>query len=55
MPTRGFSSLKFIPGKNNEIIALKSEEIGDKMVSFILIFDINGKIILPETKIGDEK
>lgn len=32
-PTRGFSTLKFIPGRPNEIVAIKSEESGEKQRS----------------------
>jgi len=56
IPTHGFSSFKFIPGTNDRIIlALKSEEIGSKTASYITAFNIDGTIILPETKIADHK
>ncbi|GFN81946.1 soluble calcium-activated nucleotidase 1 [Plakobranchus ocellatus] len=55
-PTHGFSSFKFIPGTGDNIIAaLKSEEDKGKIASYILAFNVNGKILLPETKIGDVK
>ena len=55
-PTHGFSSFKFIPGTNhNIIVALKSEEDGNNKATYILVFSIDGKILLPETKIGDKK
>lgn len=55
-PTHGFSSFKFIPGTNhNMIVALKSEEDGDNKATYILVFNIDGKILVPETKIGDKK
>lgn len=38
------------------IVALKSEENQGKTASFIMAFDIDGQILLPETKIdGDFK
>jgi len=56
IPTHGFSSFKFIPGTNDRIIlALKSEEIGSKTASYITAFNIDGTIILPETKVADHK
>lgn len=55
IPTRGFSTLKFIPGLPNEIIAIKTEESGSSMKSYITIFNLDGKIIVPETFIMDEK
>ncbi|EFC45878.1 apyrase family protein [Naegleria gruberi] len=55
-PARGFSSVKFIPGRPNEIVAVKSEETDDAIRSYIMVFDIaTNKILLPETKIIDEK
>lgn len=55
-PTHGFSSFKFIPGtRDSVIIALKSEEDGGKIASYILAFDLNGNLVMPETKIGDVK
>ena len=55
-PTHGFSSFKFIPGTNhNVIVALKSEEDGDSKATYIMVFNIDGTIILDETKIGDKK
>lgn len=53
-PTRGFSSFKFLPNSNdNIIVALKSEE-NDELHSqnaFITVFNIDGTVLLPETEI----
>lgn len=55
-PTRGFSSMKFVPGRSHEIIALKTEELGEQMVSYVMVFDwMTREILLPETKIDSEK
>ncbi|KAK4026327.1 soluble calcium-activated nucleotidase 1 [Daphnia magna] len=56
-PTHGFSSFKFVPNTHDKlIVALKSEENQGKTASFIMAFDIDGQILLPETKIdGDFK
>ncbi|KAL0476609.1 calcium-activated nucleotidase [Acrasis kona] len=54
-PTRGFSSFKFIPGRPNEIIAVKSEEIGEEMQSFVTVFNLDGKVLMEETRIAGEK
>ncbi|KHJ89468.1 Apyrase [Oesophagostomum dentatum] len=56
--TRGFSAFQFIPGTNDEVIvALKTEEIpGKSMSSYIMVFTVDGEIILDETRIpGDFK
>ena len=51
---RGFSSFKFIPGLNDEvIIALKTLEYKGTTKSFITVFKINGKILLPDTIISE--
>ena len=55
-PTHGFSSFKFVPDTNdNVIVALKSEEDNGKISSYIMAFTLDGDIILDETKIGDHK
>ena len=57
-PTHGFSSFKFVPNTHDKlIVALKSEENQGKTSSYIMAFDIDGTILLPETKIdgGDYK
>ena len=51
-PTHGFSSFKFLPDSgDNIIVALKSEEDDGNVSSYILAFDLTGKILLPETLI----
>lgn len=56
IPTHGYSSFKFIPGTNDQIIvALKSEEDKGVTATYIVVFDINGNIILPEVKVADMK
>lgn len=55
-PTHGFSSFKFVPGTGDQIIvALKSEEDSGKIATYIMAFTFDGRILLPETKIGDVK
>jgi len=56
IPTHGFSSFKFVPGtKDSVIVALKSEEIEGKVATYLMVFNIDGIVIYPETKIGDRK
>lgn len=56
IPSHGFSSFKFIPGSEDEvIIAIKSEELKGSVSSYAMAFKIDGKILMPETKIGDIK
>ncbi|XP_055375316.1 soluble calcium-activated nucleotidase 1 [Condylostylus longicornis] len=51
-PTHGYSSFKFIPGTDDQIIvALKTEEVNGKTATFISVFDVNGGIILEEEKV----
>ncbi|XP_072299379.1 soluble calcium-activated nucleotidase 1 [Eucyclogobius newberryi] len=55
-PTHGFSSFKFVPNTDDQIIlALKSEEDAGKIASYIMAFTLDGRVLLPETKIGDVK
>ncbi|KAM9784917.1 soluble calcium-activated nucleotidase 1 [Syngnathus typhle] len=54
--THGFSSFKFVPNTDDQIIlALKSEEDAGKIATYIVAFTLDGRILLPETKIGDVK
>ncbi|MEQ2177527.1 hypothetical protein GOODEAATRI_004529 [Goodea atripinnis] len=56
LPTHGFSSFKFVPNTDDQIIvALKSEEDAGKIATYITAFTLDGRILLPETKIGDVK
>lgn len=55
-PTHGFSSFKFVPNTDDQIVlALKSEEDAGKVATYIMAFTLDGRILLPETKIGDVK
>ena len=54
--THGFSSFKFIPGTEDRLfVALKTEEDRGTIRSYITAFDLNGKQLLEETLIGDNK
>lgn len=56
LPTHGFSSFKFVPNTDDEIIvALKSEEVEGVTGAYIMAFTKQGKILMKETKIGDYK
>uniref|UniRef100_UPI0037E82C24 soluble calcium-activated nucleotidase 1b isoform X1 n=1 Tax=Semicossyphus pulcher TaxID=241346 RepID=UPI0037E82C24 len=55
-PTRGFSSFKFVPDTDDQIIvALKSEEDAGRIATYIIAFTLDGRVLMPETKIGDVK
>ncbi|XP_056135599.1 soluble calcium-activated nucleotidase 1b isoform X2 [Lampris incognitus] len=55
-PTHGFSSFKFIPDTDDQVVlALKSEEDAGKIATYIMAFTLDGRVLLPETKIGDVK
>lgn len=55
-PTHGFSSFKFVPGTKDQIIvALKSEEDAGKIATYMIAFTLDGRVLMPETKIGDVK
>ncbi|KAJ3426599.1 soluble calcium-activated nucleotidase [Anaeramoeba flamelloides] len=52
-PEKGFSSFKFVPGRPDEMVILKTVEVDDKTESYISVVNfLNKKILLPETKIG---
>ncbi|XP_019744910.1 soluble calcium-activated nucleotidase 1b isoform X1 [Hippocampus comes] len=55
-PTHGFSSFKFVPDTDDQIIlALKSKEDAGRIASYIVAFTLDGQLLMPETKIGDVK
>ncbi|XP_064556430.1 apyrase [Drosophila montana] len=50
--THGFSSFKFLPNTEDSIIvALKTEELNGKTSTFVTAFSVEGKTLLPETRI----
>ncbi|KAJ7315898.1 hypothetical protein JRQ81_002060 [Phrynocephalus forsythii] len=56
IPTHGFSSFKFIPDTDDQIIvALKSEEDAGHVATYITAFTLDGRCLLPETRIGSVK
>ncbi|KAL1116325.1 hypothetical protein AAG570_005820 [Ranatra chinensis] len=56
LPTHGFSSFKFIPGTNDEVIvALKTSEVEGSTATYVMAFTIRGQILMGETKVGDFK
>eukprot|EP00794_Sanderia_malayensis_P009143 gene9143-10116_t len=55
-PTHGFSSLKFVPGTNDDIIvALRTVEDAGQISTYIMVFDVNGTIIMDEQLVGNDK
>lgn len=55
-PTHGFSSFKFVPDTDDQIIlALKSEEDAGTVATYMIAFTLDGRVLMPETKIGDVK
>ena len=56
IPGRGFSSCKFIPGTEDRLmVGLRTEEVGPVVATYITVFDIQGRILLSDTKIGNRK
>lgn len=54
IPTHGFSSFKFVPGTNdNVIVALKSEEDGSHIATYCTVFTLDGKVLMSEQRVGD--
>ena len=56
VPSHGFSSCKFVPGTDDELmVALKSEEVEGRVATYIMAFTIGGEVVMAEEKIGDRK
>jgi len=56
IPSHGFSAFVFVPYRENEIIALKTEEVDGTIATYIMAYDLeDGRQLLEETNIGDVK
>jgi soluble calcium-activated nucleotidase 1 len=55
IPTHGFSSFVILPFREDEIVALKTEEFGDTIATYMTVFTLDGQILLEEETIGDVK
>lgn len=54
--THGFSSFKFIPGTDDNLfVALKTEEDKGTIRSYIVAYDIHGRMLMDEIIIGNNK
>ena len=54
--SRGFSSFKFVPNtKDHVFVALKTVEVGTQVESYIGVYNINGRVLLQEDFICNEK
>eukprot|EP00727_Mastigamoeba_balamuthi_P001051 m51a1_g10943 nucleoside diphosphate phosphatase, putative (400) ;mRNA; r:187979-189560 len=53
--THGFSSCKFVPFREDEIVALKTMEYQGVTKSYITVLRTNGDILMPESYIADNK
>jgi len=54
--TRGFSSIVFLPGREFELIALKSEEFEERIASYITVLNVEtGEVLMEEEYIGNIK
>jgi len=55
--TRGFSTLKFVPGTNDDVaIALKTTEMDDVVQTYVTVFEVEtGAALLPDQLIDDDK
>lgn len=56
IPSHGFSAFAFVPHRENEVVALKTEELEGKISTYITVFDLETQTeLMAETKIGDIK
>lgn len=51
IPTHGFSAFKFMPHRPDEIVALKTKEFQGSIDTYIMVFNLEGKILMEETKL----
>lgn len=55
IPTHGFSSIKAIPGRPKELVALKSEENSGRLKTYVMVFTLDGEILMDEQLVEDDK
>jgi len=56
IPTHGFSSFKFIPGRKGEVVALKTVEYASTVEAYMMVFQLQSReVLMQETRIGDKK
>lgn len=55
IPTHGFSAFQFVPFRETEIVALKTEEYKDKISTFLTVFDLSGAVLMEEQHVGNVK
>lgn len=54
IPTRGYSSFKFVPGTNEKlIIALKTEEDSGETRSYVTLIDTSGNVLIKDIQISN--
>eukprot|EP00697_Spironema_sp_BW2_P008222 gnl/Spiro4/22740_TR11232_c0_g1_i1.p1 gnl/Spiro4/22740_TR11232_c0_g1~~gnl/Spiro4/22740_TR11232_c0_g1_i1.p1 ORF type:complete len:483 (+),score=116.53 gnl/Spiro4/22740_TR11232_c0_g1_i1:77-1525(+) len=54
-PDRVFSSFKFIPGRPEEILAIKTVTAGDRHATYMVVFNLYGEILMDEKYIVNER
>lgn len=54
-PTHGFSTFQFVPFREHEVVALKTQEHQDKINTYIMVFDLEGRVLMEETLVGNVK
>eukprot|EP00741_Cyanophora_paradoxa_P010432 tig00000037_g10087.t1 len=54
-PSRTFSSVKIVPGFEQELVALKTIEFDTECATYLTVFTVDGHVLLPETYIASDK
>jgi len=55
VPERGVSSIKIVPGHPDELIGLKSVEIGEETRTYAFAFDLDGTVLSDDVLLGHYK
>uniref|UniRef100_A0A7S4BDA4 Soluble calcium-activated nucleotidase 1 n=1 Tax=Chrysotila carterae TaxID=13221 RepID=A0A7S4BDA4_CHRCT len=54
-PSKGFSAARFLPGANGEIVALRTQEIGDDTSTFLSVIRTDGTVLMEDSYISSTK
>eukprot|EP00316_Scyphosphaera_apsteinii_P020474 CAMPEP_0119336932 /NCGR_PEP_ID=MMETSP1333-20130426/92939_1 /TAXON_ID=418940 /ORGANISM="Scyphosphaera apsteinii, Strain RCC1455" /LENGTH=367 /DNA_ID=CAMNT_0007347869 /DNA_START=299 /DNA_END=1402 /DNA_ORIENTATION=- len=54
-PSRGYSSIRMLPGCSDKFVALKTEEMDGRVASYISVLRTNGTVLMSDTFISTTK
>lgn len=50
---RGVSSIRLLPGSADTLVALKTEEVGGRVASFLSVVKLDGTVLMRDVRVAD--